>query len=106
MTSKSSPDLAASPSKKTSTGKTASKKKTSKSKAAAGAVAASTTAKRDRVAKDRPPSAAATPMPNRLRQPGFDPFGYDPEFEERLAPTLDALTDRYFRLQIEGTEHL
>ncbi len=32
----------------------------------------------------------------------FDPFGRDPDVIAALAPRLDALVDRYFRLHVEG----
>lgn len=37
---------------------------------------------------------------------GFDPFGRDPELAERLRPRLDALLDRWLKVQVEGSEHL
>jgi 1-acyl-sn-glycerol-3-phosphate acyltransferase len=36
----------------------------------------------------------------------FDPFGKDPALVEALRPRLDALLDRWFRVVVEGTEHL
>lgn len=37
---------------------------------------------------------------------GFDPFGRDPVLTERLRPRLDALIDRWLKVQVEGAEHL
>lgn len=50
-----------------------------------------------------PANALASLRPPQGR---FDAFGFDPAFEAKLAPTLDRLADRYFRIQIEGNEHL
>lgn len=41
-----------------------------------------------------------------LDEPGFDPFGRDPDIESRLRPLLDVLLDRVFRLHVEGAEHV
>ncbi|MCC7110969.1 MAG: hypothetical protein IT382_16875, partial [Deltaproteobacteria bacterium] len=35
---------------------------------------------------------------------GFDPFGRDPELCERLQPRLDALLDRWHKVQVQGAE--
>lgn len=37
---------------------------------------------------------------------GFDAFGYDPTFEERVTPALEWLLDRVFRLSLEGVDLL
>jgi 1-acyl-sn-glycerol-3-phosphate acyltransferase len=37
---------------------------------------------------------------------GFDPFGRDPELIARAQPMLDALLDKYFRVEVEGREHV
>ncbi len=42
----------------------------------------------------------------RSRSEEVDEFGLDPTFENRLLPTLDFLFDRYFRVQVEGAQHL
>ena len=37
---------------------------------------------------------------------GFDPFGRDPDLIQRLRPMLDALLDKYFRVEVTGAEHI
>ncbi len=37
---------------------------------------------------------------------GFDPFGRDPDMEQRLRPALDALVDKLFKLVVEGRENI
>lgn len=37
---------------------------------------------------------------------GFDPFGRDPELCERLQPRLDALLDRWLKVQVQGAEQV
>lgn len=37
---------------------------------------------------------------------GYDAFGYDPAFDERVTPALDWLMDRVFRLSVDGQERL
>lgn len=41
-----------------------------------------------------------------LDEAGFDPFGRDPEIQERLRPLLEALLDRYFHLAVDGAENI
>jgi 1-acyl-sn-glycerol-3-phosphate acyltransferase len=36
----------------------------------------------------------------------FDPFGKDPALVQALRPRLDALLDKWFRVVVEGAEHL
>ena len=42
----------------------------------------------------------------RSRSEEVDEFGLDPTFERRLLPTLDFLCNRYFRVAVDGTEHI
>ena len=42
----------------------------------------------------------------RSRAEEVDEFGLDPTFENRLLPTLDFLHDRYFRVAVEGVQHI
>lgn len=42
----------------------------------------------------------------RSRSEEVDEFGHDPVFENRLLPTLDFLYDRYFRVAVEGVQHV
>lgn len=42
----------------------------------------------------------------RSRSEEVDEFGLDPTFEQRLLPTLDFLYDRYFRVTVEGVQHI
>jgi len=41
---------------------------------------------------------------NRLEE--VDDFGLDPEFEAKLRPAIDLLYRRYFRVQVEGIDHI
>lgn len=41
-----------------------------------------------------------------LHDEGFDSFGLDPTWVERVQPVLDALLDKYFRTQVDGLENL
>ncbi|MGD8859990.1 MAG: lysophospholipid acyltransferase family protein [Myxococcales bacterium] len=42
----------------------------------------------------------------RGRSERVDDFGLDPTYEARVQSTLDALYDKYFRVQVTGAEHL
>jgi len=42
----------------------------------------------------------------RSRSEEVDEFGLDPTFENRLLPSLDFLYDRYFRVAVEGVQHI
>lgn len=42
----------------------------------------------------------------RSRSEEVDEFGLDPAFENRLLPTLDFLYKRYFRVAVEGVQHI
>jgi 1-acyl-sn-glycerol-3-phosphate acyltransferase len=42
----------------------------------------------------------------RSRSEEVDEFGLDPTFEQRLLPTLDFLYNRYFRVAVEGVQHI
>jgi 1-acyl-sn-glycerol-3-phosphate acyltransferase len=42
----------------------------------------------------------------RSRSDVVDPYGRDPVLATRLSPVLDFLYDRYFRVEVEGAEHL
>ena len=42
----------------------------------------------------------------RGRSEQVDDFGLDPTYEARIQPLLDALYERYFRVHVEGAEHV
>lgn len=42
----------------------------------------------------------------RSRSEEVDEFGLDPLFEQRLLPTLDFFYNRYFRVAVEGVQHI
>ena len=42
----------------------------------------------------------------RGRSEQVDDFGLDPAYEARVQPLLDLLYERYFRVRIEGAEHI
>jgi 1-acyl-sn-glycerol-3-phosphate acyltransferase len=42
----------------------------------------------------------------RGRSEQVDDFGFDPAYEARVQPLLDLLYERYFRVRIEGAEHI
>jgi 1-acyl-sn-glycerol-3-phosphate acyltransferase len=42
----------------------------------------------------------------RGRSEHVDDFGLDPTYEARIQPLLDALYERYFRVHVEGAEHV
>ncbi|MBK9259312.1 MAG: 1-acyl-sn-glycerol-3-phosphate acyltransferase [Polyangiaceae bacterium] len=42
----------------------------------------------------------------RSRSEEVDEFGLDPTFEQRLLPSLDFLYSRYFRVAVEGVQHI
>ena len=58
------------------------------------------------VPKRRAPAKKATrarATPARRRR---DPFGYDPRMHARMRPVLRFFYDRYWRVKVDGTEHL
>ncbi|WP_232380074.1 lysophospholipid acyltransferase family protein [Polyangium fumosum] len=42
----------------------------------------------------------------RSRSEEVDEFGLDPAFEAKLLPVLDFMTKRYFRVEVEGADHI
>ncbi|MDC3961822.1 lysophospholipid acyltransferase family protein [Polyangium jinanense] len=42
----------------------------------------------------------------RSRSEEVDEFGLDPAFEAKLLPVLDFMTKRYFRVEVEGVDHI
>ncbi len=51
-------------------------------------------------------SAPAATKVHRAAKPGADPFGYDPEFHARVRPIAEFLYRRYWRVQVDGLEHV